>query len=403
MNEPWVKKPLGPQSQKAIPVTIDQLSVQRIVDDVRDVMGTDTATLLLLDESGSVLRPTASSGMGRRWRGAPHVRVGTGFAGRVAERGEPVMVNEVNELSVLNPFLREAGVKRLLGVPVPGPAGTLGVLHVGSFSPGSFTGSDAERLSRMAAEIGGQLSESTVGAGHLAALALQRSLLPAAPPLIEGLDIAVRYLPADGDLGGDWYDIFELPGGRVAIVMGDVEGHGLRSAVVMGRLRSALRAYALDHADPSEVLHRLDRKLCYFETDIRATVLYAVTEPPFDHVTVCSAGHPVPLFAAGGADQAEVTRVIPDLLLGVDPEFTRHNDKVSLPPGSALAFFTDGLVERRGTDGVMDPYGAQLELLVHSFTAGPDAEAVCSRMIAAGLGDDVVDDDVALVVLRRPA
>src|SRR5207342_425675 len=97
------------------------------------------------------------------------------------------------------------------------------------------TSEDVTRLEGVAAEIGERLSERTEDDAHLAALALQRSLLPAAPPFIEGLDVAVRYLPAEGDLGGDWYDIFSLPSGKVGFVMGDVEGHGLRAAVAMGR------------------------------------------------------------------------------------------------------------------------------------------------------------------------
>ena len=145
----------------------------------------------------------------------------------------------------------------------------------------------------------------------MAALALQRSLLPGAPPLIDGLEIAVRYLPADGDLGGDWYDIFQLPSGKVGVVMGDVEGHGLRSAVVMGRMRSALRAYALDYDDPAEVLQRLDRKISHFEPGLTATVAYAVAEAPFKTITVSSAGHPLPLLAQPGADAASPSASAP--------------------------------------------------------------------------------------------
>ena len=290
-------------------MTANLVSVQSLIENVRAVMNSDTATLLLLDETGAVLEPAASAGLGRRWRGATHVPVGSGFAGRVAAGREPVVLNEVNEVSVLNPILRDFGVRRLLGVPVFGSEGLLGVLHVGCLTARTFTPEDTGRLEGAAAEIGQRLSERTEDDAHLAALALQRSLLPAAPPSIDGLDIAVRYLPAEGDLGGDWYDIFTLPSGKVGFVMGDVEGHGLRSAVAMGRLRSALRAYALDYDDPAEVLHRLDRKLCYFESEISATVMYAVTDPPFDLVTICNAGHPAPLVAQRGQPFAEIANI----------------------------------------------------------------------------------------------
>jgi serine phosphatase RsbU (regulator of sigma subunit) len=379
------------------------VSVQSFMENVRALMNSDTATLLLLDETGTVLEPAASAGLGRRWRGATHVPVGSGFAGRVAARREPVVLNEVNEVSVLNPILRDFGVQRLLGVPVYGSGALLGVLHVGCLT-GTFTLDDTRRLEGAAAEIGQRLSERTEDDAHLAALALHRSLLPAAPPSIESLDVAVRYLPAEGDLGGAWYDIFTLPSGNVGFVMGDVEGHGLRSAVAMGRLRSALRAYALDHDDPAEVLHRLDREVCYFESDITATVVFAVTKPPFDLVTICNAGHPTPLIAQPGQRVAEIANVSAGLLIGLDPEHVRHSDKIPFPPGSALAFYTDGLVERRhGSDELTDPDVERLELVRRAFLAGDNAETACSRIIAEGLGDDSVQDDVALVVVRRPA
>jgi serine phosphatase RsbU (regulator of sigma subunit) len=385
-------------------VVANLVSVQNLIENVRAVMSSDTATLLLLDETGSVLEPAASAGLGRRWRGATHVPVGSGFAGRVAAGREPVVLNEVNEVSVLNPILRDFGVRQLLGVPVFGSGDLLGVLHVGSLMARTFTPEDTGRLQGAAAEIGRRLSERTEDDAHLAALALQRSLLPAAPPSVKGLDIAVRYLPAEGDLGGDWYDIFTLPSGRVGLVMGDVEGHGLRSAVAMGRLRSALRAYALDYDDPAEVLHRLDRKLCYFESEISATVVYAVAEPPFDLVTICNAGHPAPLIAQPGQPFAEVADVSADLLLGFDPEQPRHSEQISLRPGAALALYTDGLVERRKRASQhTDPDVERLELVRKAFVAADNAETACSRIIAEGLGDDSVEDDVALVVARRPA
>ena len=384
-------------------MTADLASVQVLIEGVRAVMGSDTATLLLLDDTGTVLEPAASAGLGRRWRGATHVPLGSGFAGRVAAERRPVLLTEINESSVLNPILRDFGLRRLLGVPVFGADGLLGVVHAGWLDARDLAPDDTTRLEAEASAIGKRLSENSKDDAHLAALALQRSLLPAAPPRIEGLDIAVRYLPADGDLGGDWYDIFTLPSGTVGIVMGDVEGHGLRSAVAMGRLRSALRAYALDYEDPSKVLHHLDRKLCHFEGEISATVVYAVSRPPFDVVTLCNAGHPPPLVAHPGGPLAELSEVSAGLLLGVDPEHPRHNETVHLPPGTSVALYTDGLVERRRPSAQhVDPDLERLSLVRRAFAATDDAETACSRIIASGLGDDSVEDDVALGVLRRP-
>lgn len=381
---------------------VDLSSVPDMIENVRIEMRSDTATLLLLDETGTVLEPAASSGLGRRWRGATHVRLGSGFAGSVAAQQRPVVLDQIDETSVVNPILREAGVRRLLGVPVYGRDRLLGVLHVGSLTERTFTADDTARLERLAAGIGERLSDRSRNDAHIAALALQRSLLPAAPPSIEGLDVAVRYLPADGDLGGDWYDVFVLPSGKVGLVMGDVEGHGLRSAVVMGRLRSALRAYALDHEDPAEVLSRLDRKLCHFERGITATVIYAVTEPPFDKVVVCTAGHPPPLMAVSGQAAAEEAHVPPGLILGVNPERERHSHEVAVELGTALVFYTDGLVERLGIGPAqVDGWRERLDLVCRSFLSDQDAETICSRVIATGLGDESVEDDVAVLAMRR--
>jgi serine phosphatase RsbU (regulator of sigma subunit) len=184
--------------------------------------------------------------------------------------------------------------------------------------------------------------------------------------------------------------------------MGDVEGHGLRSAVVMGRLRSALRAYALDHEDPAEVLHRLDRKLCHFESEITATVIYAVSEPPFDTLLICTAGHPPPLIATSGLPGAHEAQIPADLMLGVDPQRQRRSHELLLEPGAALAFYTDGLVERAGPLSTrLDAWTERLNLVRRAVRSDQDAETICSRIIATGLGDESVADDVAVIVIRR--
>jgi len=383
-------------------MTLDPNSIQGLIENVRAEMRSDTATLLLLDATGKVLEPAASSGLGRRWRGATHVRLGSGFAGRVAALGAPVILDQVDERSVVNPILRDVGVRRLLGVPVRGPDGLLGVLHIGSLGERSFGSGDVARMEELSAGIGQRLSEQRRNDVHLAALVLQRSLLPAAPPTIEGLDLAVRYLPAEGDLGGDWYDIFVLPTGKVGLVMGDVEGHGLRSAVVMGRLRSALRAYALEHEDPAEVLSRLDRKLCHFESGITATVSYAVTEPPFDTLRICTAGHPPPLVAGSDQGDAQEAQVPAGLILGVDPGRQRQSHELVLEQGAALVFYTDGLVERPGATSTSRlRWQERLDLVCEAIRSDQDAETICSRIIAAGLGDESVADDVAVIAMRR--
>jgi phosphoserine phosphatase RsbU/P len=114
---------------------------------------------------------------------------------------------------------------------------------------------------------------------RIAATALQRSLVPSALPAIAGTDMAARYIPGTGTIGGDWYDVFTVPTGEVCLVIGDVAGSGLHAAVIMGRIRSSLRSYALQSRDPAHVLTLLDRKMQHFEPGAIATVLYAIMEP----------------------------------------------------------------------------------------------------------------------------
>ena len=116
-----------------------------------------------------------------------------------------------------------------------------------------------------------------------------------------GAELAARYIPGHGGVGGDWYDVFTLPSGEPCVVMGDVAGSGLKAAVIMGRMRSALRAYALETSDPGEVLDRLDRKMQHFEPQAMATVLYAVIDPSLEQMRVSLAGHLPPVIAEPGA------------------------------------------------------------------------------------------------------
>ena len=124
-------------------------------------------------------------------------------------------------------------------------------------------------------------------------------------------------------MGGDWYDVFTLPSGQLGVVIGDVAGSGLPAAVIMGRMRSALRAYALETTDPAEVLARLDAKMQHFEPGALATVAYAVFDPGLDRMRICSAGHHPPVIASPG-QPAGLADVPPGLLIGAVPGAQRQ-------------------------------------------------------------------------------
>ncbi len=377
--------------------------VAELLERARQLLGADEASLLLLDTSATTLVPVVAVGLDRPAQPGFRVPVGSGFAGRVAASGRPVSLTDVRPETVLNPALHRAGIKSLLGVPVSGPTGLLGVTHVGSVAGRPFTDQDTAQLEGLAAQLAVEVLRRRAHEEHVAALALQRSLLPTAPRL-DGLDVAARYVPADGDLGGDWYDVFRLPGDRVGIVMGDVAGHGLGAAVIMGRLRSALRAYALEHADPAHVLRLLDMKISYFEAGAVATVLYAVAEPPYNCFMVSSAGH-LPPYLVSADGEAWMTDVLPDPPLGVgspsDEPWSRQAVTVTVPAGASLCLFTDGLVERRPARGDIkaDQLDDGCSRLVDALRPG-DAEAACDAILNELVGDDITGDDIAVLILR---
>src|SRR5262249_26673431 len=157
------------------------------------------------------------------------------------------------------------------------------------------TADDVELLRVVAERIAAATQARQLAIEAAAAELLERSLLPSVLPTCPGIELAARYVPAEArSVGGDWYDVFRLPSGALWLVAGDVAGHGLPAAVVMGPVRSALRAYSLLDVPPEKVLELVDHKVEHFEIDTFVTVVCAVLEPPFDTIRVATAGHPPP-------------------------------------------------------------------------------------------------------------
>jgi serine phosphatase RsbU (regulator of sigma subunit) len=366
-----------------------------LLERTRAILRADTAAALLLDFSSGELIATAAAGLEEEVRQGVRIPVGRGFAGRIAAEHQPVILGHVDHNTVLNPILWAKGIRTLMGVPLIAGGKVIGVLHVGSLTPREFTSEDLELL-QLAAERAATAVQSLMAQeDRIAAAALQRSLLPSALPAVAGTQMAVRYVPGEGTVGGDWYDVFTLPSGQLCAVIGDVTGSGLPAAVIMGRIRSALRAYALDTADPAEVLCRLDRKMQHFEPGALATVAYAVFDPGLDRVHICSAGHYPPVIAAAG-QPAVLADVPPGLLIGAAPGAQRRAASIDISPGTLMCFYTDGLIERRGR-----PIDHGLALLCQTVTAQPP-DAACAAVMAALVGNERVRDDIALLMFRRP-
>ncbi len=227
------------------------------------------------------------------------------------------------------------------------------------------------------------------------ALALQRGLLPRALPDVAGAALACRYLPAEGSMqiGGDFYDATALDGGRVAIAIGDVAGHGMLAAAVMGQIRQTLRAYALEGHAPAELMVRLDRLVLEADLDM-TTCLCGIFDPANGTFEYTNAGHPPPLVRRTDASVERLEGALGPPL-GVLADVRRTHARTHLAAAEALLFYTDGLVERRTEvlDVGIDRLGARLA------GAGAGPEAICAEIVDAI--DQGLDDDVALLALVR--
>jgi sigma-B regulation protein RsbU (phosphoserine phosphatase) len=372
--------------------------LNELLSRARDLLHADTATMLLLDPSGRQLVVVAAVGIEEEVRQGVRVPVGQGFAGTIAARREPIVVDHVDDTTVVNPLLWERGLRILAGVPLLAEGVLLGVLHVGAVAQRPFTDEDLHLLQLVGDRLALAAHTQVSSAERAAAAALQNSLLPGVLPTVPGLRFAARYVPGtDTGVGGDWYDVFGLPDQRVGIVMGDVVGHGLAAAVVMGRLRSALRAYALDVDDPGEVLFKLNRKANHFEYGAMATVSYAVIDRHHEHVTFALAGHPPPVLAEPGGTATLLERPVGPPIGFPSNDRLSPSTVLELKPGALLCFYTDGLVERR--DSTIDVGLARLCAAVSA--AEPDT--VCARVMGDLVGRQAARDDIAMLVVRRDA
>ncbi len=232
---------------------------------------------------------------------------------------------------------------------------------------------------------------------------LQRTMLPEKLPRPTGVRLAHRYLPAaeTARVGGDWYDAIPLPGSRVALVVGDVMGHSMTSAAIMGQLRTTAQTLAGLDLPPQEVLHHLDEQAQRLGTDRMATCLYAVYDPVTHRITIANAGHPPPVLLHLGG-QAEVLRVpsgAPIGVGGVDFEAV----ELDAPAGATLLLYTDGLVESRLRDVWTGIEQLREKLAATAQLTGPDhpppLEALCEEVLDM-LGPGDRDDDIALLAAR---
>ncbi|MGM0355521.1 SpoIIE family protein phosphatase [Streptomyces sp. ECR3] len=302
-------------------------------------------------------------------------------------------------------------------LPLTVAGSTMGTWMAGFTSPVSFTPDERSVLTTVARMLAQALSRAGVAETERELTeGLQRSMLPRLGPQIPGMRIAARYVPTGGGLqvGGDWYDMIPLPGGggRFALVMGDVQGHDVRAAGLMGQLRIALRAYASEGHRPDAVLTRASRFLhgmTYGEdgSELRfATCLYLEVDPSTGMLEIARAGHPDP--AIRMADRTVLLRPTPGgLPLGIDPDADYPTTRLVLEPDETLLMCTDGLIETGGHDldtgwrrlrRILEEHDGDLEDLADSLVQGVHGP---SSHHSTGPLADRREDDIAVLLLCR--
>jgi PAS domain S-box-containing protein len=359
--------------------TLDGI-LRELVAQVRGVLDADAATIYLADEDERLSVGASAPG---------EISGGDEFANTVAEARE----------ALLDPSESSDGGGGLVGVPLLAEGEVTGVLVACATPPRVFGGEDLTLLRLAAERVGLAIAHARVyEREHRIAETLQRSLLPEHLPSLPGLDVAARYLPAasEAEVGGDWYDVIPMAGGAVGLVMGDVAGKGLAGASMVGRLRSALRAYALEGHDGARVVEQLNRLLWTEGGDSQmATMLYVIVDPAAGLVRWVNAGHPAPLMLVRG--EPSFLQGAASVPLGVLPFPTYEEASAPMDPGSTLLLYTDGLVERPGEN--IDDGMAELAARVREAPDDPDA--LCDHLLDTLVPAGGATDDVAILTLRN--
>jgi PAS domain S-box-containing protein len=369
---------------------------------IRDTLEVDAAGILLMGDhdagetfaSGAVVTPEGKAESGAR------IPVARGFTRRMAGTGEVVAIAGVTDQLVLHPLLKDSGIVSLAAAPMAVEGRLHGVLQVGTGAKRKFTSADQGLLQLIADRAALAVQHARLyEREHGIVETLQRALLPSRLPQLPGVQVAARYLPggmgSDVDVGGDWYDVFPLEDGRIGVAIGDVAGHGLRAAALMGQLRNSLRAYAIEGHPPAIVVDRLNRLVRDLEQGWMATLLYMVLSPDESEIRFANAGHMPALALELGDARFIDADPGPPLGVGADEEYVEAVEPVQ--PGTTLVIYTDGLVEQPG----VAPDVTLARLAKNALAIGPsDPDVLCEHLLKAQLGEGQPRDDVAFVAIH---
>jgi PAS domain S-box-containing protein len=318
-------------------------------------------------------------------------------------RGEPLLMRSPAEMRQggLAPghmqALLDRGLHTFIVVPLTARGVTLGVAGFGRAEhPGAYNEADVRLVSDLAERAAVHIDNARLYTRERhAAVTLQRSLLPRDIPQVAGLDIAYRYQPASAaaEIGGDWFDVIPLERGQVALVVGDVTGHGIRAAAIMGQLRTTTAALARLGCPPEQIMRQLSGVLAAHGDEAGATCLYTVYDPASRQCRLASAGHPPPALRHPDGT-TELIDLPAGLLLGAGQDRYPTIDR-QLPPDSVLALYTDGLIEEPGQD-----IGTGMSRLARALAAGPARSPgeLCDSVLASLAPRP--RDDIALLLAR---
>ncbi|MEV6020178.1 MULTISPECIES: SpoIIE family protein phosphatase [unclassified Streptomyces] len=319
-------------------------------------------------------------------------------AGEALLRGVPLFFSDPDELARDYPAApRISGKQSWAFLPLISDARPVGCCILTYARPHTFTADDRAVLTSLGGLLAQALDRALLYDAKLdLARTLQQALLPRSLPTLSGLEVAARYLPAGHgmDVGGDFYDLIRLDASTAAAVIGDVQGHNMAAAALMGQVRTAVHASA--GARPDEVLSRTNRVLADLEPDLLVSCLYAHLDLARGQICLASAGHVPPLLHRPG-ERPAVLEIEPGPLLGIDVDLPYPITSVPMPPGTLLALYTDGLVEVPGTDldrmtsglaqllaGPSRPARLVDELIHHSWPHGQPTDDIAVLLLKAG-------------------
>lgn len=368
-------------------LSFDALTTE-LIKRVKEAVGADLVTLSEVGKNEMTAVRISGSGL-EKLEGlkVPKDRY---LAGMVLKERKPILIEDTERFDDIHQSLDGTGIKTLYGVPVFDREEITYVVSAGSTRKNHFGEIDQELLQVASNRIATAIRRSKAyEQERFAAKTLQHSLLPSDLPEVPGVALGAFYLPGDSDVGGDWYDAFELPSGNIAMVIGDVVGHGIDAASMMGQLRASVRAYALDEKSPAQIAQRMNTIASRF-SDKFATMVYMVLDPGQGKVTYVNAGHLLPIVRNkdGSVYRLEKTG---DMPLGAFADSVYHEKEFDMDLDASLFLFTDGLVERK--DRKFSERETELEQLISSLD---DPTASVCQAIKDGMIDGIADDDVTV-------